>query len=148
MATVQEKNKTAARIIPLEIIAHGRMELIDEVIAPDAVNHSPMPGGPTRGGDMARYISTTLRAAFPDLTITLLNEFAEGDYVVHYHRNRGTHKGAFMGIPPTGKLVEWTETHIARFRNGLLVEHWGVVDALGLLAQLGAVTLPGQIKEK
>ena len=56
---------------------------------------------------------------------------------------RGTHQGEFMGITPTGNEVTWTETHVARFENGKLVEHWGNSDDLGMMQQIGAVSEPG-----
>ena len=58
--------------------------------------------------------------------------------------SRGTHQGEFMGIAPTGREVTWTETHVGRFENGKLVEHWGNSDDLGMMQQIGAVPEPGE----
>jgi predicted ester cyclase len=57
---------------------------------------------------------------------------------------RGTHEGELMGIPATGKQVEFTETHISRIANGKIVERWGEWDVLGMMQQLGAV--PRQVE--
>jgi predicted ester cyclase len=54
-------------------------------------------------------------------------------------------KGDFMGIPATGKRAEWTEIHIGRYANGRLTEHWGQIDQLGMLVQLGVVPAPGRV---
>jgi predicted ester cyclase len=64
---------------------------------------------------------------------------------VHRLTARGTMKGDFMGITATGKQATWTEIHIARTANGQLVEHWGLVDQLGMLVQLGVVQAPGRV---
>ena len=53
--------------------------------------------------------------------------------------SRGTHKGEFMGIAPSGKSITIQEIHIGRIANGKMVEHWGLEDALGMLQQLGAI---------
>ena len=66
---------------------------------------------------------------------------AEGDIVAGRMTTKGTHKGDLMGIPPTGKQVEFTEIHIVRIANGKAVEHWGNQDDSTLMQQLGV--MPG-----
>jgi predicted ester cyclase len=80
---------------------------------------------------------TMLRAAFPDLHYTLGDVIAEGDRVVQHATARGTMKGDFLGIPATNKSAAWAEIHILRLKDGQIVEHWGSVDQLGMLQQLG-----------
>ena len=82
--------------------------------------------------------------AFPDLHFTIEDQIAEGDRVVTRFTARGTHQGAFIGIPPTGKQGVVTGTGIDRFANGKIVEAWFNSDDLGLLQQLGVVPSPGQ----
>ena len=65
---------------------------------------------------------------------------AEGDKVVTRKTLHGTHEGDFMGIPSTGKRVAFDVIDIVRYGNGQLVEHWNVVDQLGLMRQLGVVS--------
>lgn len=65
---------------------------------------------------------------------------AEGDKVVTYKAFSGVHNGDFMGIAPTGAAVRFTVIDIIRLRGGQFVEHWGTVDQLGLLQQLGAIS--------
>ena len=65
--------------------------------------------------------------------------------LTHYLTGHGTMKGEFQGMPPTGKHASWKEMHMGRFENGKVVEHWGVVDQMGMLAALGYkvdVTVP------
>ena len=83
-----------------------------------------------------------LKTAFPDLRYTIEDAFDGGDQVVHRATASGTMTGDFMGMPATGKRATWTEIHIGRVVNGRLTEHWGLVDQLGMLVQLGIVPAP------
>ena len=87
---------------------------------------------------------TMFRAAFPDLHYTLEDSIAEGDRVVQRATAHGTMKGDFMGMPASGRSATWSEIHITRYENGKAIEHWAVVDQLGMLAQLGFAQAPGQ----
>jgi predicted ester cyclase len=96
------------------------------------------------GNEGFKVFITMFRTAFPDLAYTIDDEIAEGDRVVERVTARGTMKGDFQGMPASGKTATWSEIHITRFENGKAVEHWGVVDQLGMLAQLGFAQAPGQ----
>lgn len=139
-----EEIKLIARRVPYEIFNQGKLALADEIVSPDFVNHSSMPGLATRGPEAVRQLAETVRTAFPDLRYTLEAEIAEGDKVVHRVTARGTNTGSFMGIPPTGKAATWTETHIIRFQGNKGIEHWGEVDLMGIMQQLGLAPAPGQ----
>jgi len=67
---------------------------------------------------------------------------ADGDLVSCRARFTGTHQGEFMGVPPTGRSVEVNAIDILRIRNGQFVEHWGVMDAMTMMQQLGALPAP------
>ena len=138
-----ESNKTLARRIPLEGFNQGNVAVFDEIVAVDVADHAPAPGMPPGREGYKRFVPA-LRAAFPDLRYTLDLEVAEGDKVAQHLTARGTQQGAFMGIPPTGKSVNWTETHILRFADGQAVEHWANVDQAGLMQQL--MPAQGQVK--
>jgi predicted ester cyclase len=84
-----------------------------------------------------------LRGAFPDRTDTIEDVIAEGDRVGMLFRQRGTHKGNFFGIAPTGKTIDIHELGIFRLADGRITEAWFMADELGLLQQLGA-TLPAR----
>jgi predicted ester cyclase len=134
--------RTAARI-PLEVINDGNFGLLDELLTPDFVQHYSQPGvPPTREG--LKQSLMALRTAFPDIHYTVDDGFASGDDVVHRVSVTGTMKGDFMGIPATGKRATWNEIHVGRGVNGRLTEHWGLVDQLGMLVQLGIVPAPGR----
>lgn len=124
--------------VPLEILNEGRLELIDEIFAPDFVQHAAIPGFPP-GRDGLRTFFTAYRAAFPDLKFALLQEVQEGDKHVVHVRASGTMKGDFMGMHATNKSATWEEMHLVRVRDDKIVEHWGLVDQLGMLQQLGVI---------
>lgn len=81
----------------------------------------------------------SFRAAFPDLSIEVQAQLAEGDIVVNHFTMRGTHRGAFQGVPATGKRIETSGTNMMRFENGKIAETWGIVDAVTMMQQLGAM---------
>jgi predicted ester cyclase len=130
-----ETNKALARRIPLEAYNQGKIEVFDEIVAENLADHFPPPGFPA-GREGYKMFVPALRSAFPDLQSTLDLEIADGEKVVHRVTLRGTHEGDFMGIPASGRQVMWTETHILRFANGTVVEHWGNADQSGLMMQL------------
>jgi predicted ester cyclase len=136
--------KTQLKRIPLEVFNQGNFGLIDELIAPEFVEHYAQPGvPPTRDGFMQTAIA--MRSAFPDLHYTVEDEIEAGDQIVHRLAASGTMKGDFLGIPATSTRATWTEIHIGRVANGRLVEHWGLVDQLSMMVQLGIVPAPGRV---
>jgi predicted ester cyclase len=121
----------------------GRLDEMFEVMAPDVVDHSAHPRAP--GGIAgAREWFTMLHNGFPDLRATFWDMVAEGDKVTANVIFTGTHNGEFWGVAPTGKQVTVNSTDIVRFAEGKYVEHWGDLDALGLLQQVGAIPVPSQ----
>ncbi len=79
------------------------------------------------------------RQAFPDFRAEILDQLADGDKVVTRKAFLGTHRGPFMGIPSTGNPVRFELIDIVRVEDGRIVEHWNVVDQMGLMRQLGAI---------
>ena len=75
----------------------------------------------------------------PSLTLCVDNILAEEEMAAGHLTVRGIHQGEFLGIAPTGREVTWTETHVGRFEDGKLVEHWADSDGLGLMQQIGAI---------
>jgi len=130
--------------IPLEVLNNGNFGLLDELVATDFVEHTTQPGvPPTREGFKQALMA--LKTAFPDLHYVIEDSIETGDRIVHRVTASGTMKADFMGIPATGKRAIWTEIHIGRVANGRLAEHWGLVDQLGMLVQLGIVPAPGRV---
>jgi steroid delta-isomerase-like uncharacterized protein len=78
-------------------------------------------------------------AAFPDSSRIIEDQIAEGELVATRVTLRGTHRGEFQGIPPTGKRVAFTGIGIHRIVGGRIAEHWPQPDLLGLMQQLGVI---------
>jgi steroid delta-isomerase-like uncharacterized protein len=131
-----ERNKEIARTTVEEAFLGGNLDVIDQYVADNFVDHAAPPGLPP-GREGVKQLFTMLRAAFPDLQATIDDVIAEGDKVVHRSTASGTHRGEFMGIPPTNKRATWGEIHILRFENGRIAEHWGQMDMAGMMQQLG-----------
>jgi predicted ester cyclase len=102
------------------------------------VDHTPLPGvPPTRDG--VKGFFAALKAAIPDLRIEILDQIAEGGGVATRKKFTGTHDGPFLGVPASGRTVDFEVIDILRSREGRITDHWVVVDQLGLLTQLGAM---------
>lgn len=132
------------RAIPEQIFNEGNLDAADRLFAADYIEHVPILPGLPPGVAGLKVFATALRNAFPDLQYTVEDLIAEGDKVAVRASMRGTHKGEFMSIPPTGKQATWTEIHLCRFADGKVVEHWANGDQLGMLQQLGVVPLAEQ----
>ncbi len=131
-----EENKMIVRRLYEEFFNRGNLAIADELIAPNYVNHTAPPGQ-ALGSEGVKHRGARLRAAFPDLRSTIEDIIAEGDRVVARIASRGTHQGAHLGVPPTGKAVVWTGVDIFVIRAGKVVEAWGFFDEQNLLKQLG-----------
>jgi predicted ester cyclase len=112
-----------------------------ELLHPEILDHS-RPPGIAPGAEGVRQQFDGFRAAFEGFRAEILDQVADGDKVVTRKVFRGRHTGPFQGIEPTGADVEIHAIDIVRVRDGQIVEHWNVVDRLGLLAQLGAIPAP------
>jgi steroid delta-isomerase-like uncharacterized protein len=108
----------------------------EELLAPDFVDHSPfgtLP--PDREGVLALF--TAMFAGFPDLRAELHDQTEAGNRVWTRKTFHGTHTGDFMGIAATGRTVAFDVIDVVEIRDQQMVEHWNVVDAMGLMQQLG-----------
>ncbi|MBI2849406.1 MAG: ester cyclase [Chloroflexi bacterium] len=139
---MSEQNKAVARRWYQELNKHN-LAVVDEIASPNIVDHSAPPGIPP-GKEGVKQVLSMFFAAFPDMNMDSQDLIAEGDRVVSRNMVRGTHKGAFMGIPATGKKFEVAHIDILRIVGGKLVEHWMVLDEAGLMRQLGLMPGPGQ----
>jgi predicted ester cyclase len=125
---MSEDNKARVRRYFEETMSKGNMAYVDE-IAEGAMAESLKRG------------AAGLRSAFSDVHDQVQDQLAEGEKVVTRFAGGGVHRGIFMGVAPTGKTVTWTGISIDRFAEGKIVERWTEINILGVLQQLGAVTL-------
>ena len=123
-------------------VGTGSEDVVDDLLSPDFVDHNPVPGQPP-GPDGFKLWMRGARSAFPDLLGTVEDVVSDSHRVAGRVSYRGTHRGDFLGIPATGRAVEFEAFHIVRFRDRQIVEWWGAADLLGALQQLGAgITRP------
>jgi steroid delta-isomerase-like uncharacterized protein len=140
-----EQNKALVRQLVEEAINQGNISAIDELLIPDFVEHEELPPGIPPGREAPKVLFTALRSAFPDLKATIEYLIAEGDEVVLHMTWTGTHEGEFMGIPPTGKRISINVIDILGIAEGKFVEHWGVMDSMAMMQQLGVIPAPGRV---
>lgn len=117
----------------------GDIDGFGGLLADDFVEHEETPGlAPTKAG--VKDFFRMQRAAFPDMLMDVQDVIASGDKVVVRARYTGTQSGEFMGMPATGRGVDVQLIDIFRLGgDGLVHEHWGVLDALAMMQQLGVV---------
>jgi steroid delta-isomerase-like uncharacterized protein len=138
MAMSAETNAAMVRRLVKEAQEGGNLAVVDELMAEDFVDHTPLPGlPPTRDG--VRILFAGLRAAFPDLRVTIDEQIADEEKVATRKTFRGTQQGPFMGIPPTGRTIAFEAIDILTVREGRIREHRVVIDQLALMKQLGAL---------
>jgi len=137
-----EANKNVVSRFNMDFISTGNRAAFEELLSSEFVDHNAIPGFPPGAEGAWQLLNGMYRSAFPDLVVEIHDQVAEGDQVATRKTFHGTHKGSLMGIPPTGKRVQIGVIDIVRIANGQIVEHWNVVDTLGLLQQVGAVPAP------
>ena len=141
-----EENKALVNRFMDEVLNKKNLAVTDEITVEDFVELDPLPGqGPGREG--LKQILAVLFTAFPDQLWTLEEQAAEGEKVWSRFTWRGTHRGEFMGIPPTGRAVTVKGMVIDRFVDGKWTESRILMDNLGMMQQLGVIPEPGQSEE-
>ena len=131
----QADEETVRRVME-EVFNKGNLAVIDEVVDANYVEHNPMPDQPA-GLPGLKAMVNMLRTAFPDLQMPIEDLFSTGDRVVIRGKMTGTHKGEFMGTPPSGNKIDAMYIDIVRFANGKAVEHWGLMEEMTLAMQTG-----------
>jgi predicted ester cyclase len=133
---LEENKKVFSKLID-EGFNRGNLAGLDELFTPSFVDHQDGIDPPSLEG-LKNFISHA-RSSFPDLALRVEEMVLVEDKSWSRIAAQGTHEGVFMGLPPTKKCFEITRLDVCRYENGKIAEHWGVVDRLALLQQLGAV---------
>jgi steroid delta-isomerase-like uncharacterized protein len=141
-AAAVSANKEIVRHVVDEVWGKRNLEVVDELIAQNYVGHDPTQPEPIQGREGFKAFVGMYQAAFHDAAVTIDDQIAEGDRVVTRWTGRGTHTGELMGIEPTGKEVTVSGITVSRLADGKIAEEWELMDALGMLVQLGAVPQP------
>ncbi|MFF4762950.1 ester cyclase [Streptomyces sp. NPDC001292] len=134
---MSQQTNIAAQTAFGEAVVTGNLDALDEIVAPDSIDHDPAPGQ-VPGPEGYKAMFGELRAAFPDLHGEVAHLVATDDELAFAYTITGTHLGPLMGQPATGKKVSYRGMQISRFdSDGKLVERWGSSNELGMLRQLG-----------
>ena len=139
-----EENKAAERRFYEEVWHKRNLAAIDELVAPNIVEHNPNVPGQGTGREGFRQSIEMILSVSPDVQITIEDLIAEGEKVVVRWLARGTHQGEFMGIPPTNRQTTVMGIDIIRYEGGQRVETWRQFDMLGWLQQLGVIPTLGE----
>lgn len=118
-----DANKALIRRIFEEVIPAGDPAAMRDLVAPDFLDHDPLPGQPAGAGG-AEYVVSTMHTAHPDLQFTIDDLVAEADRVAIRWTLRGTNTGPMLGRPPSGQPVELAAIVIFRIADGRLAERW------------------------
>jgi steroid delta-isomerase-like uncharacterized protein len=120
----------------------GRLDVVDEALAPDGVDHHPVPGGDFRAH--LKRVIREFRSAFPDLRAEVEDVVAEGDRLAMRVSISGTNLGAFFGKPASGKRIEIEQFHFIQVNEaGQAVRHWASADELSRQLAADPAGLPG-----
>jgi steroid delta-isomerase-like uncharacterized protein len=121
-----------------DAVGAGNLSVIDELVADDFVDREEFPGlEPNKEG--VKQFFAMLRSAFPDLRMEVREMLADDDLVSVRVIATGTHEGDFMGMSSSGRRIEVQVFDILRIRDGQVTEHWGLMDAMTMMQQLGGI---------
>jgi steroid delta-isomerase-like uncharacterized protein len=123
-----------------ELFTDGHLALVDELLHPEYVNHSPGSPDLPRGREGVKIVVAALRLGFPDLRYTIEELVVGQEAVAARTTMRGTHRGVFFGLPATGRAVEVAQMTFETFRDGRIIAHRRLTDELALMRQLGVIT--------
>lgn len=131
---MSDSNKVLTRQF-FQRISAGDLSAVDELVSDDYVEHEQVPGlAPGKAG--TRQLFEMFHSAFDPAAVEVDDMIAEGDKVFVLARLTGTQRGEFMGVPASGNTIDVNVCDYFRVDNGALVEHWGVMDAAGMMHQL------------
>jgi steroid delta-isomerase-like uncharacterized protein len=133
-----EQNKAVVRECFVAAAASDATRL-SQILQPNFVIHVP---DDYDGVDGLLEMVAPIKAGLPDLNVTIDAQLTDGDYVTTRFTARGTHEGDLFGTPATGRAVELSGITVSRCVDGRIAEEWELVDAVGLLQQIGALPSP------
>jgi steroid delta-isomerase-like uncharacterized protein len=128
-------NVQIARSYFEELFGKGKLDFVDRNVDPAFKGHETLLE--EYGRDEVKRNAQMYRNGFPDLSVAIDEALAAGEKVLIRWSAKGTHRGSFLGRPPTGKQMDVHGISVITFRNGKIVEEWTQWDALGLLQDLG-----------
>ncbi len=136
--TYADENRALVLLAVDEVVNRRNLAALPDFVATDFADQGAGGGTPMGRPELGRGLAATF-AAFPDLHVLVEDLVAEGDRVAVRTTVSGAHTGSFRGIPPSGAPISLSTVHVLRIEWGRIAEHWGSVDELGLMRQLGIV---------
>lgn len=148
-----EENKEVVRRYYKEAFEEGNLDLLEELVASDVVNHNPLSDETlteeeASGFEGFRRHVLAAKEGFPDASIEIEDLLADGDMVMIRFTFEGTHEGRFGGLEPTGKRVSQSNLGLFRIEDGKIAERWVESDNLEMLQQLGVIRSPNDMVEQ
>ena len=137
-----EANKELAKKSMVEIWNEGKIDLADELLADNYVDHNAPPGLPP-GKEGFKQLVNMYKTAFPDVKFAIDFQVAEGDRVATRYTAVGTQSGELMGYPASGKQATVRGIIINRIENGKIAESWENFEMYEMLVQIGMLPAPG-----
>jgi steroid delta-isomerase-like uncharacterized protein len=138
-----EENKAIMRRY-FSVFEQGNIDLLDELLAPDYVNHTPATPDLPTGPEGVKGVVSMFRSGMPDLKVVIEDMIAEGDKVATRYTLEGTHEGELFGVPPTGQRLSIKSFTVERVSDSKIRDHWRVSDNLDMMQQLGIFPPPGE----
>jgi steroid delta-isomerase-like uncharacterized protein len=138
-----EANELLLRRFYDETVNQRRLDMVDEIVAPDFLYHAAADPEPFRGPEGFRRFFERAFATFPDLRVTVEDVVAAPDKIAARVTLVGTHLGEFQGIPPSGNQVSMNEIVLGHLEDGKFTEVWQQFDSVGGLQQMGVIPPPG-----
>jgi predicted ester cyclase len=141
MSTTPDRHESDAERVVRRLIdegfSQGRLEVADELIADDMIEHQNFGPGHASGAEGVKAVIVSLRRAFSDFALTIEDLVVDGSIVWTRNVGTGINDGSYMGNPPTHRPMRVDVFDVLRVVDGKVVEHWGVPDRLGALRQMG-----------
>lgn len=136
MATQTATNKAVVTRFNKEVIEQFSETSFHALMDEQFINRTAPAGMDNGPQGMLYFFNQLLRPAFSNLTVTIHQQVAEDDLVTTRKTISGTHTGALLGIPATGKAVQIDVIDMVRVKDGKYFEHWGITTFPDMLAQL------------
>jgi steroid delta-isomerase-like uncharacterized protein len=136
---MSEQDKTIVRRFYEEVMSQGRVEVLDDIVVEDFIDHGEALFGSLRGRENLKQGIQRTRSVFPDLVVTLHDIIANDNMVGVRGTMRCVQQGEFLGVPATSNELSWLGLAMFRIVDGRIAERWFNSDGLSVVQQLGIV---------
>ena len=138
---MSSENEKLVRDYTEKVISTGNVELLDQYVSPNYVDHNDPGEGITGLEKLADHL-LAVRATYPDFRVEIEQCITKDNLVVSIVTGIGTHTGEWLGLEPTNQVTRISAINIDRIENGLIIEHWGCANTLEALISSGALHVP------